>query len=113
MRLKSEVWVQAYLRRVNAAGASAMLVRRGDRDAGAIYIKICDLGGLAWLFSPAPPSLSPEGPAQSWAAEFDGDARPEREVDERLAGLLSYDRDIWIIEVEDRGGRHFLTDWLN
>jgi hypothetical protein len=38
MRLKSELWVKAYLRRCQHEGAFAVLVRRGDEDAGAIYV---------------------------------------------------------------------------
>ncbi len=45
MRLKSDVFVQAYMRIAAAGGAAAMLVRRGDADAGAIFIRINRLDG--------------------------------------------------------------------
>ena len=38
MRLKSEIWVKAYLRRCTVNGAMAVVVRHGDDDAGAIFI---------------------------------------------------------------------------
>ena len=57
MRLKAEIWVKAYLRRCNSQGADAVLVRRGDGDAGAIYIKISRLDGTAALYGPAPAGL--------------------------------------------------------
>ena len=57
MRLKSEIWVKAYLRRCQHEGATAVLVRRGDTDAGAIYIKVSRLDGTAALFGPAPAGL--------------------------------------------------------
>src|SRR2546427_3906367 len=57
MRLKSEIWVKAYLRRCQHEGAAAVLVRRGDTDAGAIYVKISRLDGTAALFGPAPAGL--------------------------------------------------------
>ena len=57
MRLKSEIWVKAYLRRSRHEGADAVLVRRGDEDAGAIYIKVSRLDGTASLFGPAPAGL--------------------------------------------------------
>ena len=47
MRLKSELWVKAYLRRCRTGDADALLVRRGDTDAGAIYIKVSRLDGTA------------------------------------------------------------------
>ncbi|MGI9407650.1 MAG: DUF1491 family protein, partial [Hyphomicrobiaceae bacterium] len=34
MRLKSELWVQAYIRRCRSNDIPAMLVRRGQSDAG-------------------------------------------------------------------------------
>ena len=40
MRLKSEIWVKAYLRRCTVNGASGVVARHGDDDAGAIFIKI-------------------------------------------------------------------------
>ena len=34
----------------------------------------------------------------------------EREIDNFVKTQTSYDADIWIIEVEDRQGRHFLDN---
>jgi len=50
MRLKADIWVKAYMRRCALEGAAAMLERRGDEDAGAIYIKIVRLDGTACLY---------------------------------------------------------------
>ncbi len=33
---------------------------------------------------------------------------PESKVEERLVRELRFDPDAWIVEVEDRAGRHFL-----
>ena len=51
LRLKSEIWVKAYLRRCAVAGIDAVLLRRGDVDAGAIYIKVSRLDGTADLYA--------------------------------------------------------------
>jgi hypothetical protein len=37
---------------------------------------------------------------------------PEAEIEARLRKDLKYDPDVWIVEVEDRQGRHFLDDAL-
>ena len=37
MRLKTGIWVAAYLRRCQIEGAAAMLRRRGAEEAGAIF----------------------------------------------------------------------------
>ena len=33
---------------------------------------------------------------------------PEAKIEERLTRELRFDPDVWIVEVEDRAGRHFL-----
>lgn len=113
MRLKSEIWVKAYLRRCHGEGADAVLVRRGDGDAGAIYIKVSRLDGTAALYGPAPSGLEEAREERSWQACLTREATPESEADAYLARQVEFDPDIWIVTVEDRQGRHFLDDWLS
>ena len=112
MRLKSEIWVKAYLRRCQGAGAAAVLVRRGDTDAGAIYIKVSRLDGTASLYGPAPAGLAEAREDRRWQPCLEREAAPETEADAYLERQIDFDPDIWIVEVEDRLGRHFLDDWL-
>ena len=56
MRLKSAIWVAAYVRRCHGDGAFAAVRRRGAEEAGAIFIKLNRLDGTAELFGPAPQS---------------------------------------------------------
>jgi len=112
VRLKSEIWVQAYIRRCDLEGASAMLVRRGDSDAGAIFIKVNRLDGTAVLFAPAPAGLDGHEHGRRWMACFDGAPVPEADADAYVAHQRAFDADLWVIEVEDREGRHYLDDWL-
>ena len=112
MRLKSELWVKAYIRRCQLEGAAAVLQRRGDADAGAIYIKVSRLDGTALLFGPAPAGFDGASEERSWEALLAGQATPESEADTYLLRQASFDSDIWIIAVEDSAGRHFLDDWL-
>ena len=112
MRLKSAIWVAAYVRRCFAEGAFAAVRRRGAEEAGAIFIKLNRLDGAAELFGPAPQSVF-EGthPSDRAFARSLGDAPvPEEKVEERLAREIRFDPDIWIVEVEDRAGRHFLDN---
>lgn len=112
MRLKSEIWVKAYLRRCQVEGAMAALVRRGDEDAGAIYIKVSLLNGTALLFGPAPAGLDVAREDRRWHPMVKLPA-PERDADALLARQVEFDPDVWIVEVEDSSGRHFLDDWLS
>lgn len=112
MRLKSEIWVKAYIRRCQHDGAAAVLVRRGDADAGAIYVKVSRLDGTALLFGPAPAGLDGASEERIWEAHLDGAPASEPEVDAYLSRQIAFDSDIWIVAVEDPAGRHFLDDWL-
>jgi hypothetical protein len=110
--LKSEIWVKAYLRRCRVEGADALLVRRGDADAGAIYIKVSRLDGTAALFGPAPAGLDEAREDRRWEPCLKGGCAAETEVDAFLERQIGFDADIWIVVVEDRAGRHFLDAWL-
>jgi hypothetical protein len=112
MRLKSELWVKAYLRRCRHEGADAVLVRRGDGDAGAIYIKVSRLDGTATLFGPAAAGLDAAREERLWQPSLKGEWSREAEVDTFLERQIGFDPDIWVVAVEDRSGRHFLDDWL-
>ena len=112
MRLKSEIWVKAYIRRCQHEGVAVALVRRGDIDAGAIYIKVSHLDGAAVLFGPAPAGFEEAREERRWQACLEPAPTSEVEVDAYLARQIEFDPDIWIVAVEDRQGRHFLEDWL-
>jgi len=107
LRLRSDIWVSAYLRRRLAEGASAVLRRRGAAEAGAIFVKIDRLDGRAALFGPAPQSLAAEaapGVDRTFARMHAAEWIDSGEADRRLDREISYDPDVWIVEVEDRGG---------
>jgi hypothetical protein len=115
MRLKTELWVKAYLRQRQAAGAFAAIVRHGHDDAGAILIKIARLDGTAALFGPAPMSLEPESDPsvdRRFARMHDAAWITDKDADGIVARQRSYDDDIWVVEVEDRSGASGLDGWL-
>ena len=63
MRLKSALWVAAYLRRCQVEGIFAVVRRRGAEEAGAVFIRISRLDGTSDLFGPAPQSAFDAGAA--------------------------------------------------
>lgn len=108
MRLKSDIWVAAYLRRCGAEGVSVALRRRGAAEAGAIFIKIDRLDGRSALFGPAPQSAAPDserGVERVFARMHASEWIDDQEAEKRLLRELSFDPDIWIVEVEDREGQ--------
>ena len=107
-RLRSDFWVAAHLRRCAVEDVSAVLRRRGSAEAGAIFLKVDRLDHRASLFGPAPQSLVADAAGERLFAPIAVDA-PPFEVEERIRRELTFDPDLWLIEIEDREGRHFLT----
>jgi hypothetical protein len=112
MRLRSDVWVAAYLRRCGAEGQSAALRRRGAAEAGAIFVKIDRLDGHSTLYAPAPQSAISAAPEPGVERLFVRAHKSEwiesAEAEKRLEREVAFDPDVWIVEVEDREGRAWL-----
>jgi hypothetical protein len=109
MRLKSAIWVAAYLRRCQGEGIFGAVRRRGAEEAGAVFVKVARLDGNAMLYAPAPQTAYDESrPSERVFAPMSRDPVPEQSVEERLAKEIRFDPDAWIVETEDRAGRHFL-----
>ncbi len=110
MRLRAEFWVKGYIRLCAVEGASAVVVRHGDDDAGAIFIKVDRLDGTCFVFGPAPAGLDGAESDRRWMALLSPTGIDNEKADAFLAREASFDSDLWLIEVEDRKGRHFLGD---
>jgi hypothetical protein len=110
MRLKSAIWVSAYLRRCMVEGANAVLRRKGAEEAGAIFIKVDRLDGTSDLFGPAPQTefSADDAGDRKFMAALRNAPRPNDEVEAYLARQVRFDPDIWIVELEERAGRNFL-----
>ncbi len=101
--IPSHLWVSALLRRANSGGAFATIVHRGDAERGDVLVKVTLARGEARLYAPA---FTPDGPATFERL----DLPDESAVDRMIARRLKSDRDLWVVEIEDRAGRHFLTE---
>ncbi|HWE77115.1 MAG TPA: DUF1491 family protein [Pseudolabrys sp.] len=115
MRLKSSIWVSAYLRRCDVEGAFAAVRRRGAEEAGAIFIKLNRLDGTGMLYGPASQTMfDGTQPSDRLFTVLVGAAAQaaDADIETRLAKEIRFDPDMWIVEVEDRQGRNFLDDAL-
>ena len=113
MRLKSGIWVAAYLRRCNVEGVFAAVRRRGAEEAGTIFIKINRLDGTGILYGPAPQAVFDDArPAERVFSIVVGREAPasDSKIEERLVREIRFDPDLWVVEIEDRGGRNFLDN---
>jgi hypothetical protein len=105
--LKTDFWASALIRRAQIAGAFAGIVRKGDADAGAVLVKVATLDGRARLYAPA---RNGEG-ARIWLDLSAGSlGEDERDVDAHARKRSESDPDLWLIEIEDKQGRHFLEE---
>lgn len=109
MRLKSAIWVAAYLRRCQTEGVFGAVARRGAEEAGAVFVKVALMDGTAMLYAPAPQSAYDESrPSDRVFVASPPQPVEERKIEERLQKEISFDPDLWIVETEDKAGRHFL-----
>jgi len=104
MRLTAEFWVHAYLARLRLTDIPAFVVAHGDNTAGAVLVKLNTLDGKAVVFQRSFDLMSGD---RQWVVLAEGD---ESEVDAALIRQRSFDTDVWVIEVEDRQGRHLLDE---
>ena len=103
-RLTADFWVQAYLARLRLNDIPAFVTAHGDDTAGAVLVKLNTLDGQAVAFHREYDLMTG---ARAWVELAGGD---ERDVDAAIARQRGFDPDLWVIEVEDRQGRHLLDE---
>ena len=103
-RLTAGFWVAAYLNRLRLAAIPAYVTARGDETAGAVIVKVATLDGRARALQR---SFDYAQNRRAWVPLADG---PETDVDAALTRQRARDPDLWVIEVEDRNGRHLLNE---
>ncbi|MEO0883102.1 MAG: DUF1491 family protein [Pseudomonadota bacterium] len=106
-RIPTSLWVDALIRRAASGGASAFIVQKGDAERGDILLKVATLDGMARLYVP---SMDMEGDRIFLDLIVQGIGPEEVDIDAYVTRARARDRDLWIVEIEDRDGRHFLTE---
>lgn len=91
------------MRRAQSAGAFAVVLHKGDPDSGAVVVSVRDANAQYVLYQSAP---AMDG-SRIWIAE---QPTSEFEAGQKTTKRRSRDEDLWVIEIEDRDGRHFLTE---
>jgi hypothetical protein len=102
------MWVAAYVRRCHIEGAYAVVTRRGSPEAGAVFVVLDRLDGTCTLFSQAPQALIPDSEARDRLFVVVENVSDAGAVKARMERELKFDPDLWMVDVEDRQGRHFL-----
>jgi hypothetical protein len=105
MILSTDIWVYALIRRVEHGGAFAAILRKGDARAGAVLVKLVNRAeGWARLYAEA---TRGDG-ERVWMQPTP--ATDEDELDRYVERTARIDPDIWVVEIDDRQGRHFLVE---
>ena len=108
LRLRSDFWVAALLRRAEAAGAYVTIARRGAAEAGAIFVAVHRQGDQCDLYGPAPQSVfDVEHPSERLFLKA-ADGVTAAELRERIDREIRFDPDVWLVDIEDRDGRPFV-----
>ena len=101
-RLTSRFWVDAYLTRLRMFDIPAFVVAHGDDTGGAVLVKLSTLDGKAVLYQR---SFDLMTGLRNWAELAGGS---DVDVDASIDRQRGFDPDVWVIEGEDRQGRHLL-----
>ena len=105
MRLSTDIWVSALIRRVEQGGAFATVMRKGDPRGGAVLVKVVDRrAGSARLYAEA---VRGDG-ERVWMQPLA--ATEEADLDAYVERARRIDPDLWALEIDDVRGRHFLTE---
>jgi hypothetical protein len=103
MRVTTDFWVSALVKRVFSGGGFAAIVKRGASEAGAVFVILRDRMGGAALFGPAPQtSYDTAKPDERHFIRHD--LPDETALDARLEKEQRFDPDIWVVEIEPGQG---------
>lgn len=104
-RLTSQMLVGALIRRANAMGGHAMVLRHGDDGAGAVLLQCMERGRFVALMER---QLGPSGD-YLWARCGPAGDDPAA-IDDYLARRRSRDPDLWLVELDIAGPERFAAE---
>ncbi|HAX92009.1 MAG TPA: DUF1491 domain-containing protein [Rhodospirillaceae bacterium] len=100
--LPTDLMISAQIRIAARQGVPIVVTHRGDSSSGSIYLKINLLNGTAHVLNQV--RLEDE---RVWVYTLSDTPLDEREADKYLESQIDFDPDLWVIEIEDRQGRHW------
>jgi hypothetical protein len=100
-KLKARLWVQAVIRQCGSLGIPAVVVKKGDEDAGVVLVKLNRGAAGCEVFTQV---RDAEGKL-AWLRATGAEPVPEQSADAYIARQREVDWDLWVVEIEDRLGR--------
>lgn len=105
MQLDTSIWVYALIRRAHQGGAFATVERKGDSRGGSVLVKqVNRRAGEARLYAQA----TRRDGEMVWMQPVVGKA--EADLDAYVERAVRIDPDLWVVEIDDPEGRHFLVE---
>ena len=103
--LSTDIWVYALIRRAEQGGAFPTIIRKGDARGGSVLVKSLNRReGVTRLYAQA---TRGDG-ERVWMEPVP--ATDEPTLDAYLERAQRIDPDVWVVEIDDTQGRHFLTE---
>lgn len=112
LRLKAEVWVKAYLRKLSVLNVWGAIVRRGDPDAGVIYVSVNRLDGHLSIYGPAIAGAYGADGDRQWSIATRAASVSDVEAVDFFSKQSAIDPDFWIVEIESPSGEAHLDNIL-
>lgn len=103
-RLPAHVEISGLIRAVEAGGGFAMVVQKGERDAGVVLIITTHSGKNTRLWERMPQL---DG-SRAFVATKDQDTENPREFDDYVARRRASDPDCWIVELDIADAERFV-----
>ena len=104
-RLRSKIWVQAYLKRLELQSIAAYVTAHGDDHSGAILIKVMKMDGSAKLYQK---TFDLQNNRNAWVKILEGF---EVDIDTLLDKQKANDPDLWVVEIESASGQNYLDEF--
>lgn len=95
-RLRTHLHASAILRQAGQDGRSAMLLRKGDPDAGSILVILVERSGSAVVLSQ---TRTPEGEA-AWLRASGATPLEPPELSAYIERQTRFDPDLWVLELD-------------
>ena len=104
-RLRSKIWVQAYLKKLEIQNIAAYVSAHGDDNSGAIIIKVIKMDGSSQLYQK---TFDLQNNRNVWVKIMEGS---DMEIDTLLEKQKVTDPDIWVVEIESANGQNYLDEF--
>jgi hypothetical protein len=103
-RLPAHLEASGLIRAVQAAGGFAMVIAKGERDAGTLMIICCENGTNLRAYERMPQL---DG-SRTWALSRQQDTDNPSEFSEFIAKRKRQDSDLWILELDIANAERFI-----